>query len=306
MMKGVKGKFLKKFKAIQTIGTLKQGLVFHQLNPTSEKLSNIRNTQPPPLLHREQELKNDHNLLSDQLLGSNGLSKRFKDLNHEDMESEFNVCEKVKENVSPTIDTSGSPIFSEITMEEEHHAHQEAKGDDFNDDVDDEIYPSLSDFQEKCPPGGNNAIILYTTSLRGIRKTFEDCHAIRFLLESFRIVFYERDVSMHLDFREELWKILGGRVIPPRLFVKGRYIGGADEVVGLHEQGKLKKLLEGIPIELSNSTCTGCANMRFLVCFNCNGSRKVLKDIGENNDDDLYIRCPDCNENGLVKCPICS
>ncbi|KAL3569283.1 hypothetical protein D5086_029173 [Populus alba] len=42
---------------------------------------------------------------------------------------------------------------------------------------------------------------------------------------------------------EELWRIMGGRVIPPRLFIKGRYIGGADEVTGLHEQGKLKNLL---------------------------------------------------------------
>lgn len=299
-MKGVKGKFLKKFKAIQTIGTLKQGPVFHhQLNPTSEKLSNLLNPQtPPPLLHREQDLKNDSSLLSDQLLGSIGLSKRFKDLNYEDMESEFNVCENAKQSVSPPIDNSSAdPILSE-----DHNSHQEAKVDD-DDEI--EIHPSLSDFEEKCPPGGNTAIILYTTSLRGIRKTFEECHAIRFLLESFRIVFHERDVSMHLDFREELWKILGGRVIPPRLFVKGRYIGGADEVVGLHEQGKLKKLLEGIPIHLSNSTCTGCANMRFLVCFNCNGSRRVFKD-GESNNDDLYIRCLDCNENGLVKCPICS
>ena len=50
---------------------------------------------------------------------------------------------------------------------------------------------------------------------------------------------------IQLHWREELWRILGGRVIPPRLFTKGRYIGGADEVAGLHEQGKLRKLLEG-------------------------------------------------------------
>ncbi|XP_062114460.1 uncharacterized protein At5g39865-like [Humulus lupulus] len=89
--------------------------------------------------------------------------------------------------------------------------------------------------------------------------------------------------------------MLGGRVVPPRLVIKGRYIGGADEVVGvLHEQGKLRKLLEGIPLVPANP-----------VCFNCNGSRQVLPE-GDQSDEELhYIRCPEYNENGLVKCPIC-
>jgi glutaredoxin domain-containing cysteine-rich protein 1 len=166
-----------------------------------------------------------------------------------------------------------------------------------------EGHPSLSDFEEICLPGGSQAVILYTTSLRSIRKTFEDCHAIRFLLESFKVIFHEKDVSLHLEFREELWRIMGGRVIPPRLFIKGRYIGGADEVTGLHEQGKLKNLLAGIPLNLSNCPCTGCGNIRFIVCSDCNGSRKVFAD---DQNDETYIRCPECNENGLVKCLICS
>lgn len=168
---------------------------------------------------------------------------------------------------------------------------------------------SLTEFIEKCPPGGENTIIFYTTSLRGIRKTFEDCSAIRFLLESFRVKFQERDVSLHLQYRDELWRLLSGRVIPPKLFIKGRYIGGADEIIGLHEQGKLKKLLEGMPRSLgSYSACEGCGNVRFVVCFDCNGSCKVVKDRDEDEDDGevVYIRCPECNENGLVKCPLCS
>ncbi|XP_076903844.1 uncharacterized protein At5g39865-like [Bidens hawaiensis] len=105
----------------------------------------------------------------------------------------------------------------------------------------------LVDFEAKCPPGGSDTVILYTTSLRGIRKTFEDCNTIRFLLGSFKVLYDERDVSMHMEFREELWRTLGGRVIPPRLFIKGRHVGGVDEVVGYHEQGKLVDLLDGIP-----------------------------------------------------------
>nr|KYP56968.1 Uncharacterized protein At5g39865 family [Cajanus cajan] len=166
-------------------------------------------------------------------------------------------------------------------------------------------YPSLSDFKELCPPGGNHSIILYTTSLRGIRKTFQDCNTIRFLLRSFKIMYHERDVSLHMEFREELWKILGGKVIPPKLFIKGRYIGGADEVVGLHEMGWLGKFLEGTPRNSSDSPCSGCDNMRFAICSNCCGSCKVFSGNRDNNDR-CFVRCSECNENGLVKCPVCS
>ncbi|GFZ11686.1 glutaredoxin family protein [Actinidia rufa] len=93
----------------------------------------------------------------------------------------------------------------------------------------------LLDFEEKCPPGGSDLVILDTTGIRGIRKTFEDCNSIRFLLESFRVLYFERDVCMHSEFREELWGTLGVQIVPPRLFIKGRYIGGAEAVLGLHE-----------------------------------------------------------------------
>ncbi|CAN1772494.1 Uncharacterized protein At5g39865 [Linum perenne] len=166
----------------------------------------------------------------------------------------------------------------------------------------------ISDFPLSCPPAGSDSIILYTTSLRSIRKTFEECHSIRFLLQSFRVTFHERDVSMDLGFRDELWKVLGDgeRVIPPRLFVKGRYIGGADEVISLHEQGKLRKLLEGIPVVGNwSSVCSGCGNLRFVVCCCCNGSRKVVA-AGGGGGGIGFVRCLECNENGLMKCSVCS
>ncbi|GFS41485.1 glutaredoxin family protein [Actinidia rufa] len=158
----------------------------------------------------------------------------------------------------------------------------------------------LLDFEEKCPPGGSDSVILYTTGLRGIRKTFEDCNSIRFLLESFRVLYFERDVSMHSEFREELWGTLGVKIVPPRLFIKGRYIGGAEAVLGLHERGELRLLLEGVPIDRSNGPCEGCAGFRFVVCFSCNGSHKAVS-----GDDGLSEECPECNENGLIVCPIC-
>ncbi|KAF3963698.1 hypothetical protein ACB098_09G107800 [Castanea mollissima] len=291
-MKGMRGKLFRKLKSIPTFSTLKQGLV-HQLSP-SEKFSNQHCQTPLPLVYKEQDQKSNN--LSELVFGSTGVCEGDKHPKDEEMEYDFSVGNKdsitspiKSKDTVPAMENPEVPILSDIIME--HEATE-----------DNEEYPSLSDFEENCPPGGSELVIFYTTSMRGIRKTFEDCNSIRFLLESFKVTFYERDVSMHLEYREELWSILGGRVIPPRLFIKGRYIGGADEVVGLHEQGKLRRLLKGIPVELANSSCSGCANVRFLVCLNCNGSRKIVAD-GEN--DEFYIRCPECNENGLVKCPIC-
>lgn len=160
----------------------------------------------------------------------------------------------------------------------------------------------LLEFEEKCPPGGSDSVILYTTGLRGIRKTFEDCRSIRSLLDRFRILYFERDISMHSEYKDELWEILGRKIVPPRLFIKGRYIGGAEEVQGLLEQGKFKVLLEGIPIDHIQVPCESCNGVRFIVCFNCNGSRKILSD---GNGETLNCCCPHCNENGLLICPMC-
>lgn len=166
------------------------------------------------------------------------------------------------------------------------------------------VSPTMPQHEDEQPrpkqEASDSSVVLYTTSLRGIRKTFEDCKTIKFLLGSFRVVYSERDVSMHMEYREELWGILGGRVVPPRLFVRGKYVGGADEVVGLHDNGMLRAMLQGIPLAPSSRPCGACGGMTFLLCSTCNGSRKV------NVANGARARCPDCNENGLVKCTLCN
>ncbi|XP_044461616.1 myb-like protein X [Mangifera indica] len=184
----------------------------------------------------------------------------------------------------------------ELEQIEEEPPHKSRRIDE--EEEEDDANPLLA-FEEKCPPGGDESVILYTTTLRGIRKTFEDCNNIRFLLETFRIKHYERDVSMHAEFREELWRIFDHKALPPRLFIRGRYIGGAAEVLVLHEQGKLRPLFEGIPIDQSSGPCEGCAGVRFVPCFKCSGSHKIVDDAG------MSTECQDCNENGLIICPLC-
>lgn len=158
----------------------------------------------------------------------------------------------------------------------------------------------LDSFEEKCPPGGEKAVVLYTTSLRGIRKTYEDCNNVRSVLESFGVCIDERDVSMHLDFRNELKELMGKPVAVPRLFIRGRYIGGADEVLQFHEDNKLDGLLAGLSTDRAGKVCDGCGGMRFVPCLECSGSCKLV------NDQNVVVRCPHCNENGLIQCPICS
>ncbi|TKY51768.1 electron carrier [Spatholobus suberectus] len=182
--------------------------------------------------------------------------------------------------------------------EEQRTARVEVESPQKVEDGDPDTDP-LMFFEEKCPPGGDGTVIFYTTTLRGIRKTFEDCSKIRFLLQSFKILYFERDISMHKEFRDELWSSLDGKSVPPRLFVKGRYIGGAEEVLSLHEQGKLKKIFEGLPVDCSNGPCDACGGIRFVLCFKCNGSHKVIAENGQSN------QCPQCNENGLIVCPYC-
>uniref|UniRef100_A0A0D3FVM8 Glutaredoxin domain-containing protein n=1 Tax=Oryza barthii TaxID=65489 RepID=A0A0D3FVM8_9ORYZ len=92
----------------------------------------------------------------------------------------------------------------------------------------------------KCPPGGADAVVLYTTTLRGIRRTFEECNAVRAAIEAHDVKLIERDVSMDSGYREELRRRLRRRAV------------------------------------------------------RVDGERKET------------VQCGECNENGLVRCPICS
>ncbi|KAL2926034.1 hypothetical protein RDABS01_011524 [Bienertia sinuspersici] len=160
-----------------------------------------------------------------------------------------------------------------------------------------------SDSGVGVPVGGENCVVMYTTTLRGIRKTFEECNAVRSAIESYHIRVIERDISMDCGFKEELRKLMGNTnskaVKVPVVFVKGRLIGGAEEVIRLEEDGKLQGLLQGIP-KGSSFNCQGCGGIRFVMCMDCNGSCKLL-----DHSNNTVLRCAQCNENGLIQCPIC-
>lgn len=321
-MKNMKGRILRKLKTIST-PTWSPGLLFQTNSPVQAfQTSNLdkehKNHDLPtrtgenfsisetPVDVKEEDLASGANAdHEEKFVPSIGSKKESVHASESKPDEIGAVTTHDRVQLSVDIDTSleiGSsansiplPCLKLGAMEDHINCELEENKDKL---------PLISNFEDRCPPGGRDSLVLYTTSLRGIRKTFEDCNTIRFLLESFRVLYSERDVSMHLEYREELWKILGDRVVPPRLFIRGRYIGGADEVVGLHEKGMLQNLLQGIPLSPSSYPCRGCAGMRFVLCCSCNGSRKVMPE-GQNNGTSS-IRCPDCNENGLIKCSICS
>ncbi|KAL3503636.1 hypothetical protein ACH5RR_038085 [Cinchona calisaya] len=154
-------------------------------------------------------------------------------------------------------------------------------------------------------PGTEDRVVVYFTSLRGIRRTYTDCCAVRMIFKGFRVNLDERDISMDSAYKKELQSVLGEKTVTlPQVFIKGKYIGGADVVRQLNEVGELAKMLKGLPIRSVKPglgyVCEGCGDVRFVPCSNCNGSRKIFDE-----DDEQLKRCQECNENGLVRCPEC-
>ncbi|MCE2056238.1 hypothetical protein HAX54_044302 [Datura stramonium] len=164
-------------------------------------------------------------------------------------------------------------------------------------------------------------LVVYFTSLRGVRKTYEDCCHVRVILKGLGVKIDERDVSMHSGFKEELKELLGNEYSGgglPRIFLGKKYIGGADEIRRMNEDGKLEKFVENCEraedgCVLGGCNCEACGDIRFVPCETCSGSCKIyyeadyVEDEEEELEEDEYgfQRCPDCNENGLIRCPIC-
>lgn len=166
----------------------------------------------------------------------------------------------------------------------------------------------LNQFNKRVTiPGSEKRVVVYMTSLRAVRSTFEACRTVRSILQGFRVPVDERDLLMDSSFFDEIRKIMAQigegsyndrRVSLPRVFIGGRYIGGADEIVELHEIGELKKFVSGLPA-VKAGVCEICGGFRFCLCDECNGSHKCPLDDGG------FRVCIVCNENGLVRCPSC-
>ncbi|XP_042415446.1 uncharacterized protein At5g39865-like [Zingiber officinale] len=149
-----------------------------------------------------------------------------------------------------------------------------------------------------------DVVVLYTTSLRAIRRTFEDCRVVRSILDGLGVAVDERDVSMDTGFRQELQVAMEGLrpFALPQVFIGGRCLGGVAEIYAMHEAGELGRALEPVVRRRDSrfSVCGGCSGVRFVPCSVCRGSRKVFVE-----EEGRARRCVECNENGLVRCQDC-
>eukprot|EP00257_Ricinus_communis_P013331 XP_015570746.1 uncharacterized protein At5g39865 [Ricinus communis] len=150
-------------------------------------------------------------------------------------------------------------------------------------------------------PGTEDRIVVYLTSLRGIRRTYEDCYAVRMIFRGFRVCVDERDISMDSAYKKELQSVLGEKNASlPQVFIRGNHVGGAEVIKLMFETGELAKVLDGFPRREPGFVCDRCGDVRFVPCGNCSGSRKVFDE-----DEGVLKRCLECNENGLIRCIDC-
>lgn len=150
-------------------------------------------------------------------------------------------------------------------------------------------------------PDTEDRVVVYFTSLRTVRRTYEDCYTVRTILRGFRIFIDERDISMDSAYRIELQGLFCDKSVSvPQVFIKGKHVGDADTIKQLVETGELAKMLKCFPTKEGGYICKGCGDARFIPCMECDGSRKIFDE-----DESVLKRCYECNENGLVRCPHC-
>ncbi len=73
-------------------------------------------------------------------------------------------------------------------------------------------------------------VIVYTTSFRGVKATFEECRYVLSVLYLFRVRVTQRDVYMHKSHYTELETRLrqedtGVKVTVPQVYISGQHIG---------------------------------------------------------------------------------
>ncbi|XP_077388455.1 glutaredoxin domain-containing cysteine-rich protein 1 isoform X2 [Festucalex cinctus] len=129
-------------------------------------------------------------------------------------------------------------------------------------------------------------MVIYTTSFRVVRTTFERCELVRKIFQNHRLKFVERNIALDSDYGKELeerCKRVGEPPSLPVVFVDGHYIGRVQ-----HPE-----------------TCQNCGGFAFVPCPTCHGSKmSVFRNCF--TDSFKALKCTSCNENGLRPCGSCS
>ncbi|XP_071509951.1 glutaredoxin domain-containing cysteine-rich protein 1-like [Diadema antillarum] len=150
-------------------------------------------------------------------------------------------------------------------------------------------------------------IIVYTTSVRIVRQTFDDCQYVRKLFQNHRVRFEERDLFMNSKHQKELEERIGSTtdINLPICFIDGELVGDLRKLEELNESGELRTILRRFEKHNPMVNCSTCGGHRYVPCTTCNGSKKSLL---RNNFTDTFhaLRCSHCDDNGLQKCRDCN
>ncbi|KAM8720499.1 hypothetical protein ACLKA7_006529 [Drosophila subpalustris] len=161
--------------------------------------------------------------------------------------------------------------------------------------------PNAKNYKEKDV----GKVVLYTTSMGIIRDTYGKCANVKQILRTLLIKFEERDVFMSLEYQQEMRDRMQQETIRvPQLFVEGQHIGDADTVERLNESGELRQLLRPYKSIATAYTCQMCGGYRLLPCPSCSGSKKSVH-RNHFTAEFVALKCMNCDEVGLVKCPNC-
>ena len=84
-----------------------------------------------------------------------------------------------------------------------------------------------------------SAVTVYTTTFCG------PCLRVKALLERQGVAFTEVNAEDHPGLREKLLEKSGRRTLP-QVYVGERFVGGADEIMALHQRGELLQQLQEV------------------------------------------------------------
>ncbi|XP_001990907.2 glutaredoxin domain-containing cysteine-rich protein CG12206 [Drosophila grimshawi] len=161
--------------------------------------------------------------------------------------------------------------------------------------------PNVKNYMEK----DLGKVVLYTTSMGIVRETYAKCANVKQILRTLLIKFEERDVFMSIEYQKEMRERMHNETISvPQLFVEGQHIGDADIVERLNESGELRQLLRPYKSLATAYTCRTCGGYRLLPCPSCSGSKKSVH-RNHFTTEFVALKCMNCDEVGLVKCPKC-
>uniref|UniRef100_A0A4W5JRL0 Glutaredoxin and cysteine rich domain containing 1 n=1 Tax=Hucho hucho TaxID=62062 RepID=A0A4W5JRL0_9TELE len=151
-------------------------------------------------------------------------------------------------------------------------------------------------------------IVIYTTSFRVVRTTFERCELVRKIFSNHRVKFLEKNIALDCEYGkdlEERCKRVGEPLSLPVVFIDGHYLGYYNIILQFcSHNGWLCVCVFPQRVQHPH-TCQTCGGFAFVPCPMCHGSKlSVFRNCF--TDSFKALKCTWCNENGLQPCSSCS